>query len=70
MLLKPTGTVAAMGADAGSGAGEGREAGVPDRWMQLVDEFKDVFEPPGMPAERDVVHRIETVPGSVPPFRR
>ena len=39
MLLKPTNLVAAMGADAGNGAGEGATAEVPDRWKQLMAEF-------------------------------
>ena len=38
-------------------------------WNSIVDEYSDVFEPPGMPAERDTVHRIELEPGSVPPYK-
>ena len=38
------------------------------RWNNLVAEYTDVFEPPGMPAEHNTVHRIELEPGSVPPF--
>ena len=40
------------------------------RWNSIVTEYSDVFEPPGMPAERDTVHRIELKPGSVPPYKR
>ena len=40
------------------------------RWNSIVTEYSDVFEPPGMPAERDTVHRIELEPGSVPPYKR
>ena len=39
------------------------------RWNSIVTEYSDVFEPPGMPAERDTVHRIELEPGSVPPYK-
>ena len=72
MLLHPTSHVAAMEASTCAGV-EGSEAGTtsaPSRWSKLVDEFSDVFEPPGMPAERDIVHKIELKPGSQPPYRR
>ena len=36
----------------------------------LVAEFADVFEPPGMPAENHIVYRIELKPGAKPLFRR
>ena len=36
----------------------------------MVAEYADVFELPGMPAERDTVHRIKVEPGSEPPFRQ
>ena len=29
------------------------------QWNSIVNEYSDVFEPPGMPAERDTVHQIE-----------
>ena len=35
-------------------------------WNSIVAEYSDVFEPPGVPAERDTVHRIELKPRSVP----
>ena len=40
------------------------------RWNSIVTEYSNVFEPPGMPAERDTVHRIKLEPGSVPPYKR
>ena len=39
-------------------------------WNSIVTEYSNVFEPPGMPAERDTVHQIELKPGSVPPYKR
>ena len=39
-------------------------------WNSIVAEYSNVFEPPGMPAERDTVHQIELEPGSVPPYKR
>ena len=77
MLLHPTSHVAAMEASTCAGA-EGLEvctaseplctAFEPSRWSKLVDEYSDVFEPPGMPAECDIVHKIELKPGSQPPY--
>ena len=40
------------------------------RWNSIVNEYSDVFGPPGMPDERDTVHRIELKHGSVPPYKR
>ena len=39
-------------------------------WNSIVNEYSDVFEPPGMPAECDTVHQIELKPSSVPPYKR
>ena len=78
MLLHPTSYVAAMEASTCAGA-EGSEvctasepsctALEPSHWLKLVDEYSDVFEPPGMPAERDIVHKIEFEPGLQPPYQ-
>ena len=79
MLLHPTSHVAAMEASTCAGAERSEvftasepscTASKPSRWPKLVDEYSDVFEPPGMPAERDIVHKIELEPGSQPPYRR
>lgn len=40
------------------------------RWAKLVEEFADVFEAPGKPAERAVKHTIDLLPGSKPPAQR
>ena len=79
MLLHPTSHVAAMEASTCAGA-EGLEectasvpshtASEPSRWSKLVEEYSDVFEPPGMPAKRDIVHKIKLEPGSQLPYRR
>ena len=42
----------------------------PARWSNLVTEYSDVFEPPGMPVERAIDHKIELEPGATPPYRR
>ena len=40
------------------------------RWNSIIAEYSNVFKPPGMPAERDTVHRIKLEPGSVPLYKR
>ena len=42
----------------------------PSRWENMVSEYAEVFELPGLPAERDTVHCIKVEPGSEPPFRQ
>ena len=42
----------------------------PSPWSNLVTEYSDVFEPPGMPVERAIDHKIELEPGATPPYRR
>ena len=69
MLLHPTGHVAAMEASMCAGV-EGSEVctASASHWSQIVDEYSDLFKPPGLPAERDIVHKIELKRGSQPPY--
>ena len=43
---------------------------IPSRWDKLVTEFHDIFDPPGMPVDRDTVHHIELLPNAEPHYRR
>ena len=71
MLVQPSSHVAAMEADTCDRAGEGSAGSAePSRWENVVAEYADLFALPGMPAERDTVHRMEVEPGSEPPFRQ
>ena len=48
---------------------EGRGHGdveAPSRWDKSIAEFHDIFDPPGMPFERDTVHQIELLPHAEP----
>ena len=36
---------------------------------KLVAEFYDIFDPPGMPVDRDTVHDIELLPNAEPHYR-
>ena len=42
---------------------------IPSRWTKLVQEFHDIFDPPGMPVDRDTVHHIELLPNAEPHYR-
>ena len=41
----------------------------PSRLDKLVAEFHDIFNPPGMPVNRDTVHHIELLPNAEPHYR-
>ena len=70
MLVQPTSHVVAIEVDMCAGVGEGSELQPKtSRWNNLVSEFADVFELPGMPAEHDTMHIIELEPSFMPPFR-
>ena len=69
MLLNPTSHVAAMEASTCASAGEvGPDVVPPSHWSNLVTEYSDVFEPPGIPVEREIDYNIELEPGAAPPY--
>ena len=39
---------------------------IPSRWDKLITEFHDIFDPPGMPVDRDTVYHIELLPNAEP----
>ena len=41
----------------------------PSRWDNLVEEFHDISDPPGMPVDRDTVHQIELLTNAEPYYR-
>ena len=49
------------------GHSEGHEnVHIPSRSNKLVQRFHDIFDPPGMPVDRDTVHDIELLPNAEP----
>ena len=71
MLIQPATHVVATEADTcAEGVVVSDSGSDATHWNSIVTEYSDVFEPPGMPAERDTVHQIELKPGSVPPYKR
>ena len=71
MLVQPSSHVVTMEADTCARPGEGSAGSAePSCWENVVAEYTDMFEPLGMPAERDTVHCSEVEPGSEPPFRQ
>ena len=60
MLVQPASHMDAMEVNTCAGAEE-VSGQLPETscWNDLVAEFADVFEPPGMPTDCKTVHRIE-----------
>ena len=55
-----------------TGHSEGRGDGdvySPSIWDKLVTEFYDIFNPLGMPVERDTMHQIKLLPNAKPHYR-
>ena len=46
-----------------------RDIRIPSLWNKLVLKFHDIFDPPGMPVDRDTVHHIELLPNTEPHYR-
>ena len=46
-----------------------RDIQIPSKKSNLVQEFHDIFDPPGMPVDRDTVHYIELLPNAEPHYR-
>ena len=42
---------------------------IPSRWDKLVTEFRDIFDPPCIPVDRDTAHYTELLPNSEPHYR-
>ena len=42
----------------------------PSQWDKLVADFYDIFDPPGMPVERNTMHQIELLPNAEPHYRQ
>ena len=49
--------------------GRDRDVKAPTRWDKFVAEFHDIFDQPGMPVERDIMHQIELLPNTEPHYR-
>ena len=43
---------------------------IPSRCNKLMQKFHDIFDPPGMPVDRDTVHHIELLPNAETHYRR
>ena len=70
MLLQPGTTAVGMEARAEGELGEvsGFETET-SRWNNVVADYPDVFTEPRMPAEREIKHKIELLPGAMPQYR-
>ena len=66
MLLQPHSELVTRELTGHSGEGGHGDVQIPFRWDKLVVEFHDIFDPPGMPVDRDTVHHIELLPNAEP----
>ena len=69
MLLQPRSELVTREVIGHSETGGHRDIQDPSRWLNLVEEFQDIFDPPGMPVDRDTVHQIELLPYAEPHYR-
>ena len=70
MLLQPHSELVTREVIGHSEEGGHGDIQLPSRWDKLVAEFHDIFDPPGMPVDRDTVHKIELLPNAEPYYRR
>ena len=66
MLLQPPSELVTREVIGHSKAEGHEDVQIPSRWEKLVIEFHDIFDPPGMPMDRDTVHHIELLPTAEP----
>ena len=69
ILLQPHSELVTREVIGHSEAGGHGDIQAPSKWDKLVEEFHDIFDPPGMPVDRDTVHQIELLPNSEPHYR-
>ena len=70
MLLQPHSEPVTREVIGHNEAGGHGDVQAPSRLAKLVGEFHDIFDPPGMPVDRDTVHQIELFPNAEPHYRR
>ena len=56
LLLQPQSELVTMEVIGHSEAGGHGDVLAPSRWDKLVKEFHNIFDPPGMPVDRDTKH--------------
>ena len=69
MLLQPHNELVTRKAIGHSEAEGLKDIQIPSRWNSLVQEFHGIFDPPGMPVDRDIVYHIELLPNAEPHYR-
>ena len=69
MLLQPHSKLVTREVIGHSEAGGPGDILIPPKWNNLVLKLHDVFDPHGMPVDRDTVHHIELLPNAEPHYR-
>ena len=69
LLLQPQSELVTREVTGHSEEEEPRDVQIPSKWDKLVAEFHDIFDPPGMPVDRDTAHYIELLPNAEPHYK-
>ena len=70
LLLQPHSELVTREVISHSEAGGHGDVQIPSIWNILAEEFHDIFDPPGLPVDRDTFHHIELLPNAEPHYRR
>ena len=70
MLLQPHSELVTRGVIGHSKAKGLGDIQIPSRWNKFVQDLHDIFDPPGMPVDRETMHHIELLPNAKPHYRR
>ena len=70
MLLQPHSELVTREVIGCSEAEGYKDIQIPPKWNRLVQDFHDIFDPLGMPVDRDTMHHIELLPNTEPHYRR
>ena len=69
MLLQPHSELVTRVVIGNSEAKGHGDVQAPSRWDNFVEKFHVIFDPPGMPVDRDIVHQIEPLPNADSHYR-
>ena len=70
MLLQPHSELVTREVIGHSEAGGPGDIQIPYKQNNLIQQFRDIFDPPGMLVDRDTVQHIELLPNAEPHYRR
>ena len=69
MLLQPHSKLVTRELTGHSEEGGHRDVQMSYRWDKSVAEFHDIFDPQGMPVDKNTMHHINLLPNAKPHYR-